>query len=59
LEVFAGVQGEFAEGFAGDGVDETDFEVLDEQDDAGSRVGAADSDVMQFAFVTDGDVACN
>ena len=46
LVVAVGVDGEFAEEFAGDGVDDADLEVLDEQDDVGSFVGSADADVL-------------
>ena len=42
LVVAVGVDGEFA----GDGVDDADLEVLDEQDDVGSFVGSADADVL-------------
>jgi len=45
LVVGVGVEGEVAEELAGDGVDDSDVEVLDEQDDAGSLVGSADADV--------------
>ncbi len=43
-----GVDGELAEEFAGDGVDDSDVEVLDEQDDVGSAVGSADADVAKL-----------
>ncbi len=39
------VDGEFSEEFAGDGVDDADFEGLDERDDVGSR----DTDVVHSA----------
>jgi hypothetical protein len=39
LVVASGVDGEFAEQFAGGGVDDTDLQVLDEQDGGGSGVG--------------------
>jgi hypothetical protein len=45
LVVAGGIDSEFAEQFAGDGVDDSDVEVLDEQDDVGSGVGSADADV--------------
>jgi hypothetical protein len=51
------VQGEFADEFAGDGVDDADVEVLDEQDDAGSLVGSAHADVVQPAAVAQGERA--
>ena len=43
MVVLAGVDGELAEEFAGDGVDDADFVVLDEQEDVGSGVGSAES----------------
>ena len=49
LVVAVGVDDQFAEEFAGGGVDDADVEVLDEQDDAGSGVGSADADVVQSA----------
>jgi hypothetical protein len=54
LVVDGGVEGEVAEEFAGDGVDDSDVEVLDEQDDAGSGVCSADADVVQTAVMADG-----
>src|ERR1700757_881641 len=39
-----GVEGELAEEFSGGGVDDADFQVVDEQEDAGSGVGSADAD---------------
>jgi hypothetical protein len=39
LVVLAGIDGELVQQFAGDGVDDADLEVLDEQDDVGSLVG--------------------
>ncbi len=51
------IEDEFAEELAGDGVDDADFEVVDEQDDAGSGVGSADADVVQPAVVTQRDGA--
>ena len=55
LVVLGEVEGELAEEFAGDGVDDSDVEVLDEQDDVGAGVGAADSDVAEFAVGAQGD----
>jgi hypothetical protein len=46
LVVLAGVDGEVAEELAGDGVDDSDVEALDEQDDVGSFV-------WSFAGLTD------
>ena len=42
---------------AGDGVDDPDVEVLDEQDDVGSGVGSSDADVAQLAGDAQGDGA--
>ena len=50
-------RGEFAEEFAGGGVDDADVEVLDEQDDVGSGVGSPDSDVVEPAVHAQGHVA--
>lgn len=52
-----GVEDQVSLELACDGVDDADVEVLDEQDDAGSLMGSADSDVVQSAVVTDGDGA--
>jgi hypothetical protein len=57
LVVAVGVEDELAEEFSGGGVDDADLEVLDEQDDAGSRVGSADADVVQAAVVPQRDRA--
>ena len=40
MVVAVGVEDEVAEELAGDGVDDADLEVLDEQDDVGSGVGS-------------------
>ncbi len=57
LVVDGGVEGEVAEELAGDGVDDADVKVVDEQDDVGSGVGSADADVVESAVVPQGDVA--
>ena len=49
---------ELAEEFAGDGVDDPDVQVLDEQDDVGSAVGSADADVTELSGHAQGDRAC-
>ena len=49
LVVAAGVDGEFAEEFAGGGVDDADVVAVDEQDNVGSGVGSSEADVMQPA----------
>jgi hypothetical protein len=49
------VEGEFAQEFAGVGVDDADVQVLDQEQDAGSGVGAADADVVEPAVVAQGD----
>ena len=46
---------EFSEYFSGGGVDDGDVEVLDEDQDAGSVVGAADSDVVEASVMAQGD----
>ena len=46
MVVPGGVKGEFTEEFAGGGVDDSDVEVVDEQQDAGAGVGSADADVV-------------
>jgi hypothetical protein len=45
---------QLADELSGDGVDDPDFEVLGEQDDAGSGVGSSDADVVESAVVSDG-----
>src|SRR6187455_714281 len=51
------VEGQFADEFAGGGVDDADVEVLDQDDDAGSGVGSADADGVEPAAVAQGDLA--
>ena len=50
------VEDEFAEEFAGGGVDDADVEVLDEDEDAGSGVGSADADGVESPAVAQGDL---
>jgi hypothetical protein len=38
-------------------VDDPDVEIVDQQDDRGARVWAADADVEQLAVVAEGDLA--
>ena len=57
MVVPGGVEGEFAEDFSGGGVDDSDVEVLDEYEDAGSVVDAADADVVEASVDAQGDVA--
>ena len=57
LVVAGGVEGEFAEEFAGGGVDDGDVEVLGKQDHVGSRVGSIDADVAESACDPQGDAA--
>jgi len=45
LVVLGQVDDQFAEEFAGGGVDDPDVEVVDEHDDVGSGVGSSDADV--------------
>ena len=49
----AGSEGEFAEQFAGGGVDDADVQVLDQQQD----VGSADADVVEPPGVAEGGAA--
>ena len=56
LVVAGGVEDEFAEDLAGDGVHDGDAEVLDQESDVGSGVGPAHSDVVQSAVVAQGQV---
>jgi hypothetical protein len=55
LVVPDGVECEFSEYFSGGGVGDGDFEVLDEDQDAGSVVDAADSDVVEASVMAQGD----
>ena len=57
LVALFGVEGELADEFAGDGVDDADVQVLDQEQDAGSGVGPADADVEQFPAVAQGELA--
>ena len=57
LVVAGGVDGEFAEEFAGGGVDDADFEVLDEFQDGGSGEGSAHADVVESAVDAQGEFA--
>jgi hypothetical protein len=57
LVVAAWIQGERAQELAGGGVDDADVQVLDEQQDVGSGVGPADSDVVEASGVAEGDFA--
>jgi hypothetical protein len=55
LVVAGGVEGEVAQYFSGGGVDDFDVVVLDEDQDAGSVVDAADADVVQASVDAQGD----
>jgi hypothetical protein len=57
LVVAVEVDGELAEKFAGECVDDADVEVVYEQDDVGSGVGSSDADVVESAVVAQGDGA--
>lgn len=52
-----GVDGELADDFAGGGVDDADVVVVDEQDDAGSVEGSAESDVVELAVDAQADAS--
>ena len=49
LVVAGGAEDQIAEQFAGGGFDDSDVEVVDEDQDAGSGVGSADADVVRAA----------
>src|SRR5215469_15940663 len=57
LVVAAGVEDELAQELAGGGVDDTDVQVMDEHQDAGSGVGSADADVVELPGVAEGELA--
>jgi hypothetical protein len=55
LVVPGGVECEVAQNFSGGGVDDGGVEVLDEDEDAGSVVVAADADVVEASVDAQGD----
>jgi hypothetical protein len=55
LVALGGVEDEFAEEFAGGGVDDADVGVLDK--DVGPSVGSSDADGVELPAVTQGDLA--
>jgi hypothetical protein len=57
LVVAGGVDGQFAQEFAGGGVDDADVEVVDDLDDGGSAVFPADADVVHSAVHAQGEPA--
>src|SRR5215217_4312684 len=57
LVVPAGVEGEFADQFAGVAADDADVQVVDQEADAGSAAIGAEADVVQPAVVAEGDGA--
>jgi hypothetical protein len=57
LAVAGGVDGEVSAEFSGGGVDDADFEVLDEHDDVGSLEGSPQADVAQLSRDAQGDGA--
>jgi hypothetical protein len=57
LVVPVGVEDQFAEELAGVSIDDADLQVLDEEQDAGAGVGAADADVVELSVVAEGDEA--
>src|SRR5215468_2672853 len=57
LVVAAGVEGQVAEQFAGGGADDSDVQVLNQQQDVGLGVGPADAEVVEAAAVAQGDRA--
>ena len=52
-----GVDGDCADDFAGGGVDDADVEAVDEDDDAGSVEGSAETDVVHFAVDAQADAS--
>ena len=50
-----GVDGEFSDEFAGDGVDDADVEVLADDQDVGSGEGSSEADVVHLAGDTQAD----
>ena len=58
MVVPGGVEGEVSQYFSGGGVDDGDVVVLDEDQDAGSVVVAADADVVEAAVGAQGDCSC-
>ena len=57
LVVPGGVEDEFSEQFAGGGVQDADVQVLGQERDVGSGVGAADADVVEAAAGAEREVA--
>ena len=57
LVVLGGVDGELADEFAGGGVDDSDVEVVDEEQHAGAGVGGAEADVVHAAVDPQGDTS--
>ncbi len=51
------VEGEFAQEFAGGGFEDANVQVLDQEQDVGSGLGAADAYVVEPAAGAEGDVA--
>jgi hypothetical protein len=57
LVALGGVEDELAEEFAGGGVDDSDVEVVDEDEHVGSGVGSTYSDGVELALISQGDFA--
>ena len=57
LVVAGRVDGQFADEFAGDGVDDADVQVVDEHQDRGPGVLAAGADVVEAAIDAQGELA--
>ena len=51
------VERQLADELSGDGVDDADVEVLDQDEDAGSGVGSSDADGVELTAVAQGDLA--
>ena len=52
------IDGELSEELSGAGIDHPHVEVIDEDKNAGSRVGSADPDLDELPVVADRDLAC-
>lgn len=57
MVVAAGVEDQFAEEFAGGGVDDPDLKVVDDDQDVRSGVGSPDADVVEPAVDSESDDA--
>jgi len=58
LVALGGVEDQFAEEFAGGGVDDADVELLDQDEDMGCGVGSSDADGVELSLEARVDLAC-